>query len=99
MLSAIPDAPSRRFDPRLESMRGVAAFAVVACHALAALSVREMTLPLGEQSASALVTSVISAVFNVNAAVILFFVLSGDVLSLSLGARNGAARLPHYPTK
>lgn len=87
---------SQRFDAHIESLRGIAALAVVVCHALAALRVDAPALPLGEQPFAAQIVTVISALLNVNAAVMLFFVLSGYVLALSLDMAVGTAVLPGY---
>lgn len=82
----MPD--SKHFDVRLESLRGLAALAVVLAHASAVLLVDGhptfWTVPLSEQTPAQLALTVMSTVFNPGAAVVLFFVLSGYVLTLSL---------------
>jgi peptidoglycan/LPS O-acetylase OafA/YrhL len=77
----------RRFNPRIESMRGVAALTVAAMHATSSLvegiPARGSLDPLGLQ--------LIKALSNGYGAVVAFFVISGFVLARSLD-RNFSAR-------
>ena len=78
---------ARKFVPALESVRGIAALAVLfghACWGLAGGNWELLQRTVWELSGEALLRRVILAVFNGNAAVSLFFVLSGFVLALSL---------------
>ena len=84
-------AKSSKFDPRLESLRGLAALAVVVAHSMGVLKVDGLAahwkLPLTEQSPASFKLLTLSAIFNPGGAVVLFFVLSGFVLSLSWTAQ------------
>lgn len=85
-------APSPHFDPRLESLRGVAALAVVITHSVALLKVdgiaAHWSLPISGQSPASLTLLILSAIFNPGSAVVLFFLLSGFVLSLSCATQG-----------
>lgn len=74
----------RVFYPQLESLRGIAAFIVVLHHALI-ISIDDPSLP----EPLYLLTVVWSFLFHGGAAVILFFVLSGFVLSLNFDLTEG----------
>jgi peptidoglycan/LPS O-acetylase OafA/YrhL len=84
------------FDPRIESLRGVAALSVVLTHSVAVLRIDGVaaywTIPFWEQSPAAQATTLLGAIFNPGAAVVLFFVLSGYVLGLSLRREDGPLR-------
>lgn len=79
---------------RLTALRGAAALMVAVGHSLMVLSVE---IPLASQykhfqevsGIQSLITRILLAVFNGNSAVILFFVLSGFVLGLSLDRSTG----------
>ncbi|MGO4412504.1 acyltransferase family protein [Cupriavidus sp. KB_39] len=79
---------SSYFDVRLESLRGVAAAAVLFAHASAVFkidgSAAFWAIPFFDQTPAQQALSIFSALFNPGAAVVLFFVLSGYVLTLSL---------------
>src|SRR4029450_8267519 len=79
--------PTKYFDPRLEGLRGVASAAVVITHAVAVLKVDGLdafwVIPISAQTPSSLALLLLTAVFNSYSAVVLFFVLSGLVLSIS----------------
>lgn len=79
---------NQAFDQRLESLRGIAALAVVITHSIAVLQIDGSTafwkLPLREHTVSTFVLNLTSAFFNAGSAVVLFFVLSGFVLTLSV---------------
>lgn len=81
------------FDPRLESLRGVAAFAVVVTHSVAIFridgSTSFWTLPFSQHTPATLLLEFITALFNAGSAVVVFFVLSGYVLTLSLRRSTG----------
>ncbi|HLH93890.1 MAG TPA: acyltransferase [Xanthobacteraceae bacterium] len=83
-----------RFDARLESLRGLAAVAVVVTHTTAIFRVDGSsafwTLPLSQQTIHTWPLELLTAVLNPGSAVILFFVLSGYVLSISLD-QSGAS--------
>ncbi|MFA5041811.1 MAG: acyltransferase family protein, partial [Bdellovibrionales bacterium] len=76
------------FDHRIESLRGLAALAVVVTHSSAVLQVDHSPafwqLSLLKQSLSQQLLTLLVAFFSSGAAVILFFVLSGYVLTLSV---------------
>jgi peptidoglycan/LPS O-acetylase OafA/YrhL len=76
----------------LDSLRGVAALAVAFSHSMAVFRIDGMsmawTAPLAERSTGGLAVGVAEALFNAQAAVVLFFVLSGYVLCRSI--RHGA---------
>jgi peptidoglycan/LPS O-acetylase OafA/YrhL len=89
---------SSYFDPGLESLRGIAALAVVITHSTAIFRVDGQTafwlLQLAENTPGTLLLEFITALFNAGSAVILFFVLSGYVLALSL--RRSTSGLTAY---
>lgn len=82
------------FDARLESLRGLAAVAVVVAHTTAIFRVDGVsafwTLRLSQHTIQTWPLELLTAVFNPASAVVMFFVLSGYVLSLSL-ERGGAS--------
>jgi peptidoglycan/LPS O-acetylase OafA/YrhL len=84
--------PTKYFDPRLEGLRGVASAAVVITHAVAVLKVDGLdafwVIPISAQTPSSLALLLLTAVFNSYSAVVLFFVLSGLVLSISSEKSN-----------
>ncbi|WP_167525387.1 acyltransferase [Roseomonas genomospecies 6] len=89
MTAAAGAPPGNRFySVELESLRGLAAIAVVLAHASAIFSVDGISaywgVPLSSQPPSTLVLSLIGALFNPGTAVVFFFVLSGYVLTRSL---------------
>ena len=73
------------FNARLESMRGVAAFAVVYNHAVSFINSAGglSSTPFSKHTTFMQSLLVLASVFSAGGAVILFFVLSGYVLSLS----------------
>jgi peptidoglycan/LPS O-acetylase OafA/YrhL len=75
------------FNPRLESLRGIAALGVLATHCFGAFRVDGLTaywaVPFALQPAGAKVLTVLGSLLNPDGAVVLFFILSGYVLSLS----------------
>ncbi len=79
---------NQAFDQRLESLRGIAALAVVITHSIAVLRIDGQTafwkLSINEHSPATWLLQLISAAFNAGSAVVLFFVLSGYVLSLAV---------------
>ena len=77
----------RRFDPRIESMRGIAALAVAAMHVTSSL----VTGLPARGSLDVLGLPLIRALTNGYGAVVAFFVISGFVLARSLD-RNFSAR-------
>jgi peptidoglycan/LPS O-acetylase OafA/YrhL len=87
----------RNYDLRLESLRGVAALAVAALHAgsatLAVTDARPYLLDGGNTESPfwAILSQFVSLFLNSQGAVVLFFVLSGYVLRLSLDRAQGAA--------
>lgn len=84
----ISNVDSKTFNPALESLRGIAAMAVVITHASAVLlvdgSAAYWSTPILDQTPTALIFTLITAILNPGGAVILFFILSGYVLSISL---------------
>jgi peptidoglycan/LPS O-acetylase OafA/YrhL len=90
------------FDYRVESLRGIAAFAVALTHAVAVFKIDGLPafwlVPFADQSASARVLTALTTVFNPGAAVILFFVISGYVLTLSFmrHRETAASLIPSY---
>jgi peptidoglycan/LPS O-acetylase OafA/YrhL len=80
--------PGNSFDVRLESLRGWAALSVLIAHSLGILrvdgSAAYWSIPWAQQSQTGRVLILAGGVFNPGVAVILFFVLSGYVLTLSL---------------
>ena len=90
------------FDPRLESLRGIAALAVVITHSLAIFRIDGSpafwALPLSEHTIRMFPLHLIIALFNAGSAVVLFFVLSGYVLTLSL-QRAVSAGLTAYAVR
>ena len=76
------------FDTRLESLRGIAAVAVVITHSLAIYRIDGCAafwaLPFHEHTIKTFTLEFVTALFNAGSAVVLFFVLSGYVLTLSL---------------
>ena len=87
---------SPRFNPRLESLRGLAALAVCFTHSLGIYRIDNnpgiWNVPIQHQSFWAACLDLLNAIFNPHAAVILFFILSGYVLSQSLA--QGQAMMP-----
>src|ERR1700733_3274837 len=86
------------FNPRLESLRGLAALGVIVTHCFGALRVDGLkeywALPFSEQPSSAQVLTLLGSVLNPEGAVVLFFILSGYVLSLSfLRSKESLGRL------
>lgn len=94
---ALPLSEPAGFITALESVRGIAALAVVLVHACFVLAGPDWALLRktiwAVDSADEFARRVILALFNGNAAVSLFFVLSGFVLALSL-RRDERAPLP-----
>jgi peptidoglycan/LPS O-acetylase OafA/YrhL len=88
MLQSRARPTTEGFDQRLESLRGIAALAVVITHALAVVCVNGHAafwkLSFSEHTASTMLLHLVSVLFNANAAVVQFFVLSGYVLTLSV---------------
>jgi peptidoglycan/LPS O-acetylase OafA/YrhL len=91
------------FNPQLESVRGLAALAVVATHSISVFqidgSAAWWAIPFLEQTALQKIAALTAAVLNPSFAVILFFVLSGYVLALSLMRSADtplSALLPRY---
>jgi peptidoglycan/LPS O-acetylase OafA/YrhL len=84
------------FDPRIESLRGVAALAVVLTHSVAVLRIDGVaaywSIPFWQQTPAAQATTLLGAIFNPGAAVVLFFMLSGYVLGLSLLRQDAPLR-------
>jgi peptidoglycan/LPS O-acetylase OafA/YrhL len=80
---------SPRFNPKVESLRGLAALSVCFTHSLAIYQIDHnvgiWNVPIWHQSPWAACLDLINAIFNPHAAVILFFILSGYVLTQSLG--------------
>lgn len=80
-----------QFNHRIESLRGLAAFGVLLAHSVSVFRIDGEpafeVVPFFDQSAWAKATSLVTAVFNPSAAVVLFFVLSGYVLALSFQRR------------
>ena len=94
---------SPRFNPKVESLRGLAALAVCFTHSLGIYRIDEnpgiWNVPIWHQSFWAAVLDLLNALFNPHAAVILFFILSGYVLAQSLGqgkAMTGKSVLGFY---
>lgn len=89
------------FNQRIESLRGLAALAVAITHSVAVFHVDGLpniwVVPFADQPFSVRVITLVITVFNAEAAVILFFVISGYVLALSI-KRSGAqiAAMPSY---
>jgi peptidoglycan/LPS O-acetylase OafA/YrhL len=77
----------QHFDSRIESLRGIAASSVLIAHASAVFRVdghpSYWAVPFMDQSLPAKIMTLFTSVFNPDAAVVLFFVLSGFVLTLS----------------
>lgn len=90
----------KMFDARLESLRGVAALAVVVTHAVATLPIDGVgawwALALRDHTAATFSFLTVTAILNAGSAVVLFFVLSGYVLTLSLMRDNGLMALASY---
>jgi len=84
--------PQPRFNPKLESLRGLAALAVCFTHSIAIYRIDNSeaiwTVPIWDQSFWAGCLTLVNAIFNPSAAVILFFILSGYVLTQSLGGEK-----------
>ena len=80
---------SPRFNPKVESLRGLAALSVCFTHSLGIYRIDNnvgiWNVPIWQQSPWAACLDLINAIFNPHAAVILFFILSGYVLAISLG--------------
>jgi peptidoglycan/LPS O-acetylase OafA/YrhL len=77
------------FLPRVESLRGVAAFMVAAFHASQAQWSEGkliVTAPDRDAPLTGLILHAMQALFNGHGAVVMFFVISGFVLSLSLAS-------------
>jgi len=88
------------FNPKIESLRGLAAIAVVITHCCAIFSVDGSaafwTIPFGGRSVSQVGLTVITWLFDAGFAVVLFMVISGYVLALSLyGKRLSTALRPY----
>jgi peptidoglycan/LPS O-acetylase OafA/YrhL len=77
----------QQFNPRIESLRGVAALAVVITHSTAIFRVDGAeafwTVPIFDRTAGQLLLTPVLWMSNAGAAVVLFFVISGYVLTLS----------------
>ena len=84
-----------RFNPALESLRGIAALAVCYTHSLAVYrldgSQAIWAVPIWQQSPAVAALTAVNALFNPQVAVLLFFVLSGYVLTLSLERQSIAS--------
>lgn len=80
--------PQPGFNPRLESLRGLAACAVLMWHCFITFSIAGnrtfWATPYAGQPAPGKILTLISCLLDPTTAVILFFILSGYVLSLSL---------------
>jgi len=87
-------ARASQFNPKLESLRGMAALAVCFTHSLAIYRLDQSaaiwTVPIWRQTFWTACLTLVNAIFNPNAAVALFFVLSGWVLTVSLTARTSS---------
>lgn len=94
-------APPIHFNSHLESLRGIAAWSVVLAHGLAILKVDGSDylwgIPFAQQTPDQMVIMLISAVFNARSALVVFFVLSGYVLSLSILRRSNLSLLNVLP--
>ncbi len=79
--------PISRFNPRLESLRGVAALCVLCSHCFGLLLVGGLKayylVPFLRQPPGAKVLTILCSLLNPEGAVVLFFLLSGYVLTLS----------------
>jgi peptidoglycan/LPS O-acetylase OafA/YrhL len=84
-----------RFNPKIESLRGLAALAVCFTHSIAIYKVDNSPafwmVPLWHQTFWAGCLLALNTLFNPGAAVILFFVLSGYVLTQSLEGEKSLA--------
>jgi peptidoglycan/LPS O-acetylase OafA/YrhL len=80
-------SPQLGFHPRLESLRGLAALGVVATHCFGAFRVDGLKayyfMPFSEQPMNARVLTVLGSLLNPDGSIVVFFILSGYVLSLS----------------
>jgi peptidoglycan/LPS O-acetylase OafA/YrhL len=78
----------KQFNARLGSLRGIAASGVAISHGVAVFGLdggeEFRNVPISDQSASTQIISVITGIFNPGGAVVVFFVLSGFVLSKAL---------------
>lgn len=84
-MTASPAADSGRvFYPRLESLRGLAAFSVLLCHIFENQITYGPALAQDVGTASAVVYFAVAALCNGSAAVLLFFVLSGFVMGVNV---------------
>jgi peptidoglycan/LPS O-acetylase OafA/YrhL len=85
-----------RFNPKIESLRGLAALAVCFTHSIAIYKVDNSPAfwmaPLWHQTFWAGCLLGVNALFNPGAAVVLFFVLSGYVLTQSLEGEKSLAQ-------
>lgn len=84
--------PSRKYDPRLQSLRGIAALTVVVGHCLVTFKngrIEEAAFHLAPSNA---LLALLQVTVHANSAVIFFYVLSGFVLGESL-RRSGVASL------
>ncbi|MBN9484665.1 MAG: acyltransferase [Bacteroidetes bacterium] len=83
-----------RFIPELEGLRGIAALAVAVCHHIATYCLSGdcayWMQPFPKEGWDGKLFTIITMFFNANLAVVLFFVLSGFVLSASLASSQGA---------
>lgn len=81
-----------RFIPELEGLRGIAALAVAVCHHIATYCISGdcayWMKPFPQEGWDGKLFTILTMFFNANLAVVLFFVLSGFVLSASL-AKQG----------
>jgi len=81
-----------RFNPKIESLRGLAALSVCFAHSLAIYCIENSNVlwskPIWDHSFSAGFLMFVDSVFNPFAAVVLFFILSGYVLTQSLGGEK-----------
>lgn len=81
-----------RFIPELEGLRGIAALAVAVCHHIATYCISGdcayWMKPFPQEGWDGKLLTILTMFFNANLAVVLFFVLSGFVLSASLATQS-----------
>ncbi len=88
--------PQRLFFTEVESVRGLGALFVLLGHAYSVI-LPSMEVAIQDQpDAAALIQKIVISFFNANAAVILFFAISGLVLGHALDLREGGSPLTRY---